>query len=66
MKFKDLHGGQVVAIVIPYSGLQKGLRGTVIGYYASDEKVLVEWFNKGRTEEKIPIKNLIGLVEEDE
>jgi hypothetical protein len=67
MKFEDLHGGQIVAIVVPYNGLRIGLKGTIIGAYKSEEKALVELFNRQKTQEKIPLKNIIGvLYNEDE
>lgn len=66
MKVEDLHGGQLVAIVIPYNGLKKGLKGTVLGYYPEEEKVLLELFNRQKTQEKVPIRNLIGVIHNDE
>ena len=62
MKVKDLHGGQLVSIVIPYNGLKKGLKGTVLGYYQEEEKVLLELFNRQKTQEKVPVRNLIGVI----
>lgn len=53
MKVEDLHGGQLVSIVIPYNGLKKGLKGTVLGYYPEEEKVLLELFNRQKTQEKV-------------
>lgn len=66
MKVEDLHGGQLVAIVIPYNGLQQGLKGIVLGYHQNEEKVLVELFNLQKTQEKVPIRNLIGVIYSDE
>ena len=66
MKVEDLHGGQLVSIVIPYNGLNKGLKGTVLGYYPEEEKVLLELFNRQKTQEKVPIRNLIGVIHNDE
>lgn len=66
MRADDLHGGQLVSIVIPYNGLNKGLRGTVLGYHSNEEKVLVELFNLQKTQEKVPIRNLIGVIYNDE
>ena len=62
MKVKDLHGGQLVSIVIPYNGLKKGLKGTVLEYYQEEEKVLLELFNRQKTQEKVPVRNLIGVI----
>lgn len=62
MKVEDLHGGQLVSIVIPYNGLKKGLKGTVLGYYQEEEKVLLELFNRQKTQEKVPVRNLIGVI----
>lgn len=62
MIVEDLHGGQLVALNKEYCGLPKGFKGEVVAYSPSDEKVLVKLFNKNRTEEKIPIKNLIGVL----
>lgn len=66
MKVEDLHGGQLVSIVIPYNGLKKGLKGLVLGYHSDEEKVLVELFNLQKTQEKVPIRNLIGVIYNDE
>lgn len=62
MLAEDLHDGQLVALNKEYCGLSKGLKGNIIGYFPTDEKALVKLFNKTRTEEKIPIKNLIGVL----
>ena len=62
MLAEDLHGGQLVALNNEYCGLPKGLKGEVLAYSTTDEKVLVKLFNKNRTEEKIPVKNLIGVL----
>ena len=62
MLAEDLHGGQLVALNKEYCGLPKGLKGEVLAYSATYEKVLVKLFNKNRTEEKIPVKNLIGVL----
>lgn len=62
MKSEDLHGGQTIAVVVPYNGLQVGLKGIVLGYYQSEDKALVQFFNKQQTEEKIPLKNIIGVL----
>lgn len=62
MKVEDLYDGQTVAVVIPYSGLSKGLKGTIIGYYQTEQKAYVRFFNKQQTEEKIPLKNIIGVL----
>lgn len=62
MLAEDLHDGQLVALNKEYCGLPKGFRGEVIGYSPKEEKALVKLFNKNRTEEKIPIKNLIGVL----
>ena len=62
MLAEDLHDGQLVALNKEYCGLPKGFKGQVLGYSPTDQKVLVKLFNKTRTEEKIPIKNLIGVL----
>ncbi len=62
MLAEDLHGGQLVALNKEYNGLPKGFKGEVIGYSPTHEKALVKLFNKNRTEENIPVKNLIGVL----
>ena len=62
MLAEDLYSGQLVALNKEYCGLPKGFRGEVVGYSPKEEKALVKLFNKNRTEEKIPIKNLIGVL----
>lgn len=62
MLAEDLHDGQLVALNKEYCGLPKGFKGIVLGYSPGDEKALVKLFNKTRTEEKIPIKSLIGVL----
>lgn len=62
MKPEDLYDGQPVALNREYNGLPKGFQGRVLGYSPKDEKVLVKLNNKNRTEEKIPIKYLLGVL----
>ena len=42
MQVQDLKDGQLVAIIKPYQGLHKGLKGIVLGYSRKREKVLVK------------------------
>lgn len=65
MKVKDLHGEQLVALIKPYHGLVPGLKGTVIGYYTEEDKALVQLYNRQRTQEKIPLNCLIGIVSDE-
>ena len=58
----DLKDGQLVAIIRPYQGLHKGLRGIVLGYSRKRDKALVKLFNKQRTEEYVPLDSLIGVL----
>lgn len=62
MLSEDLHGGQLVALNKEYNGLPKGFKGLVLGFSEADQKVLVKLYNKNRTEEKIPIKYLLGVL----
>ena len=62
MQVQDLKDGQLIAIIRPYQGLHKGLKGIVLGYSRKREKVLVKLFNKGRTEEYVPLSYIIGVL----
>lgn len=62
MQVRDLKDGQLIAIIRPYQGLHKGLKGIVLGYSRKQEKVLVKLFNKGRTEEYVPLSHIIGVL----
>jgi len=62
MQVQDLKDGQLVAVIKPYQGLHKGLKGVVLGFSRKQQKVLVKLFNKGRTEEYVPISHLIGVL----
>lgn len=62
MKIEDLKDGQLVAVIKPYTGLHKGLRGIVLGYSSKRNKALVKLFNKSRTEEYVPLDHLIGVL----
>ena len=52
MKSEDLHGGQTIAVVVPYNGLQVGLKGTVLGYYQSEDKALVQFLIDNRLKKR--------------
>lgn len=62
MNVQDLKDGQLVAVIKPHDGLHKGLKGIVLGYSTGRNKALIKLFNNGRTEEYIPLANLIGVL----
>lgn len=64
MKLKDVYYNQLIAIVIPYRGLHIGLKGNILGTQNECSKLIVQFRNRSKTIEAIPLINVIGIVDE--